>query len=258
MTRAHQAGLVIAGLGPFVFGFFTTDPALFAGFAVLFFAAHIWLRPYDLPRGIECLQNTGFILLITRAGISIAQAGLPLLAGMILAKLANYPLRAIEIPGRPELSRPGIDLSSEALLAVTLAISIAGIGLARGLRRDVDLFGSRDGLWGIGERMDTFMTRRFGRTGAMFNPQASRPGASATMVVVRPWALRPYPEEKSAAAMQRLVSHLRPGGHQRRLAHVLDFAARRANPDAALALQELLKLPGTEALRDDPGFAPYC
>jgi len=256
MSRGHRAGLVFAALGPFLFGFFTTDPALFAGFALLFFAAHIWLRPYDLPRGIECIQNTGLILLIFRAGISIAQAGLPMLAGMVLAGLTSYPLRAIDIPGRPELSRPGIDLSSETLLAVTLALSIAGVGLARGLRRDVDLFGSRGGLWGFGERIDTAMTRRFGRTSAMFNPQASRPGASATMVIVRPWALQPFPEEKSSAAMQRLVAHLRPGGHQRRLAHVLAFAARRGNPDAALALRELMQLPETEALRNDPELQP--
>ena len=257
MSRGHQAGLVIAALGPFVFGFFTTDPALFVAFAVLFFFAHIWLRPYDLPRGIECIQNTGLILLIFRAGICIAQAGLAMLTGMVLAGLAGYPLRAIDIPGRPELSRPGIDPSAELLLAATLALSIAGIGMARALRRDSDLFGSRAGVWGIAESIERWITHRFGRSSALFNPQASRPGDAATMVVVRPWALRPLPEEKSAAAMQRLVSHARPGGHRRRLAHVLAFAARRGNPDAALALRVLLQLPGTEVLQNDPGFAPY-
>jgi hypothetical protein len=258
MTRGHRIGLAIAALGPFIFGFLSTDPALFLAFGLLFYLSHIVLRPYDFPRGIECIQNTGFLLLIGRAGVSIAQAGLPLLAGMVLAKLTGYPLRAIDIPGYPELSQPGIDLSPETLLAITLAVSIAGIGLARAIRRNVDLFGSRTGLWGVGERIDTVMTRRFGRASAMFNPQASRPGSAASMVVIRPWALRPLPEDKSSAAMQALVARAPTGGHQKRLAHVLALAARRGNPDAAIALQEFLKQPGTEALRNVPEFSIYC
>ena len=235
----------------------TVEPLYFFAFAIAFFLGHILLRPYDLPRGMECLQNTGFILLIARAGFSVAQAGPAMMAGMVLAKQTGFPFRALTIPGRPDLTQPGLDLSTGTLLAVTFAISLAGIALARLTHTNTDLFGSRHGILGIGEAFDRFMTRRFSRRTAQFQPQASRPGDTASMVVIRPWALRPFRDTNSPEKQIRLVAKVRPGGHQLRLAHMLADAATHGNGNAETALRALLSLRQAVDLRSDPAFAGF-
>lgn len=257
MLRPYFLGLAMAALGPFAFGFLTVEPVFFLAFAALFFLGHALLRPYDIPRGIEVIQNTGFILLIFRAAFNIGQAGLSLMAGMILANATGYPFRAINIPGRPDLSVQGFDLSTGTLLALTLGVSIVGLILAKLKQTPADVFTTRGGVLGVSEAFDRVVTRRFGRVIAMFHPQASRAGKNATMAIIRPWALRPYSDGKGTDAMRRLVQHVRPDGHQARLAHVLLFAANGSNSDAETALRVLLEQPGSEMLKSLPEFAAY-
>ncbi len=245
MIRPYWLGLALVGCGPLAYGFLSSDISYAVVFPVLFFLGHRLIRPYDWPRGLEVIQNTGIALLMSRALIHGVQVGVLLTAGITSAGALGNPFRLIFIPGQPTPITPPL-MAAEPLAAICIALSLIGLALAVLTRSEADIFTTRAGLLGMPEAFDRFMTRRSSVQSAKFSPQASSAGDAASMVVIRPWALAPFASRQSPAALAELVAKVAPGGPARRLAAVLAFAAAQGNPHAAIALQELTRLRGPE------------